>query len=214
MVGVAGAEPGPEGIGRQAEFVRSCCVPFAEDLRRGGIHERACERNGEGGYGPVEAEFLHCFIRARRPRRVVQVGCGVSTAVILGAAEAGGDAPEIVCVEPTPARSWSGSTGGADPSIASRPKGAMDVLRGRDRRPVFIDSTHTARLGSSARLILRFAAGAGVAVTSTTSISVRLHARVLTGSILLAGSVMLHAMLAMNPGYRIDASLDAAPRRS
>lgn len=215
MVGVAGAEPGPEGIGRQAEFVRSCCVPFAEDLRRGGIHERACERNGEGGYGPVEAEFLHCFIRARRPRRVVQVGCGVSTAVILGAAEAGGDAPEIVCVEPYPSPFLEREHGAGRIRLVREQaqKVPLDVLTSVATGDLlFIDSTHTARLGSEVpRLILE------VLPRLVPGVAVHFHdihfpydytPGVLDRELFFwRESVMLHAMLAMNPGYRIDASL-------
>ena len=78
MVGVAGAELEP-----QMEFLRGCCSPHRERLRRGGIHEHACRENGEPGYGAIEAEFLYCFVAAKRPRRIVQVGAGVSTAVVL-----------------------------------------------------------------------------------------------------------------------------------
>jgi hypothetical protein len=54
------------------------------------------------GYGEVEADFLYCFIRARRPKQIVQIGCGVSTAVCLLAAQDEGYSPRIVCIEPYP----------------------------------------------------------------------------------------------------------------
>ncbi|MEI9851617.1 MAG: hypothetical protein WDN24_13105 [Sphingomonas sp.] len=45
-----------------------------------------------GGYGPgygyVEAQCLHGVVRALKPRRIVEVGSGVSTHVMLGALEA------------------------------------------------------------------------------------------------------------------------------
>jgi len=83
MTGVAGAD-----IESQMSFLRGCCLPLLpERLRLGGIYEYACQENGKPGYGPVEAEFLFCFITTRRPSRIVQVGCGVSTAVILLAAK-------------------------------------------------------------------------------------------------------------------------------
>ena len=49
-----------------------------------------------------DAEFLYGFIRTIQPRRIIQVGCGVSTAVMLIAAADAGYSPEIVCVEPFP----------------------------------------------------------------------------------------------------------------
>ncbi len=58
--------------------------------------------NGEAGFGVPDAEFLYGFIRTIQPRRVVQVGCGVFTAVMLLAAEDAGYRPELVCVEPFP----------------------------------------------------------------------------------------------------------------
>ena len=54
------------------------------------------------GYGEVEADFLYCFVRSVRPKRIVQIGCEVSTAVCLLAANDEGYAPEITCIEPYP----------------------------------------------------------------------------------------------------------------
>src|SRR5216117_3299594 len=67
MIGVDGAE-----ITSQLEFIASCCTPqLVERQRHGAIWERACERNGEPGFGMIEADFLHCFIRSKRPQRIV-----------------------------------------------------------------------------------------------------------------------------------------------
>ena len=54
------------------------------------MYAEAVQINGEGGgYGLIEAEVLYAFIRSQRPARIVQVGCGVSTAVMLAAARDG-----------------------------------------------------------------------------------------------------------------------------
>src|SRR5579864_7629497 len=98
MIGVAGAN-----IEAQMSFLRGCCLlPLPERLKQGGIHEHGCKENGETGYGPVEADFLYCFIRTNRPNRIVQVGCGVSTAVILLAAKDANYRPKIISVDPFP----------------------------------------------------------------------------------------------------------------
>ena len=98
MTGVAGAD-----IESQLSFLRGCCLPpLPERLKESGIHEYACKENGQPGYGPVEADFLYCFITTKRPDRIVQVGCGVSTAVILLAAKEANYRPEIICIDPFP----------------------------------------------------------------------------------------------------------------
>jgi len=66
------------------------------------IHEEAFKKNGEPGYGPVEAEVLFAYVASRQPAQIFQIGCGVSTAVCLLAAEFAGYKPAITCVEPYP----------------------------------------------------------------------------------------------------------------
>ncbi|HEY9665827.1 MAG TPA: hypothetical protein V6C91_03435, partial [Coleofasciculaceae cyanobacterium] len=78
MVGVNGA-----AIESQLEFVKECCSEaLQERQKQEDIYSHACSENGELGYGPIEADFLFCFIYSKRPKRVVQVGCGVSTAIM------------------------------------------------------------------------------------------------------------------------------------
>ena len=98
LVGVGGID-----TAEQMAFVDACCTgAMIERLSEGGIFEHACEDNGAAGFGPVEADFLYCFLRSRRPPRVVQIGCGVSTSVmLLAAAEA--DYPlKLTCIDPYP----------------------------------------------------------------------------------------------------------------
>src|SRR5262245_39034843 len=65
MVGVSGTDPGT-----QMEFVRSCCpADLVGRLAKGDIFAHACGRNGEAGFGPVEADFLYAFTRVVQPRR-------------------------------------------------------------------------------------------------------------------------------------------------
>ncbi len=94
---------GLKGIGRSSQmaFIRECCTPRLVDaVREGEVHRRASVANGEEGYGPIEADFLFCFVASKRPRQIFQIGCGVSTAVCLMAAEHVGYDPEVICVEP------------------------------------------------------------------------------------------------------------------
>ncbi len=90
-------------IDSQVAWIDACTKDYRDALKRLTIHESAVKMNGsDEGYGEVEADFLYCFIRAHRPKQIVQIGCGVSTAVCLLAAEDDGYSPHIVCIEPYP----------------------------------------------------------------------------------------------------------------
>jgi hypothetical protein len=97
MKGISGA------VDAQLAWVDDCTRPYRASLKRFEIHELAVKMNGsDQGYGEVEADFLYCFVRSKRPRQILQIGCGVSTAVCLLAARDEGYVPQITCVEPYP----------------------------------------------------------------------------------------------------------------
>ncbi len=90
-------------IDSQVAWVDGCTKNYRDALKQFAIHKSAVKMNGsDEGYGEVEADFLYCFIRAQRPKRIVQIGCGVSTAACLLAARDEGYSPRIVCIEPFP----------------------------------------------------------------------------------------------------------------
>jgi hypothetical protein len=90
-------------ITSQLAFVASCTQGLESSLTATSIHARACAMNHlPEGFGPIEADFLYCFVRSQRPPQIVQIGCGVSTAVCLIAAADAGYKPEILCIEPYP----------------------------------------------------------------------------------------------------------------
>jgi hypothetical protein len=154
MVGVNGAD-----VACQMQFVRDCCSPsLRQRVRQGEIHTYACKENGEPGYGAVEADFLFCFIAAKRPRRIVQVGCGVSTAVILLAAKEADYQPHIICIEPFPTAYLKRLAGNKqiDLVAAKAQHVEPDTFSHLDSGDLlFIDSTHAVRPGSEVnRLIL------------------------------------------------------------
>jgi len=154
MVGVGGAD-----LDAQIRFVRECCSESRQErLRRGGIYEQACRENGDAGYGAVESDVLFCFITAKRPRRIVQIGCGVSTAVMLLAAQEAGYQPDLLCVEPFPTRYL----------VAAAERRWITLVREKAQNVelrtltnltagdfLFVDSTHAVRPGGEVnRLIL------------------------------------------------------------
>jgi hypothetical protein len=153
MVGVTGAN-----ADRQLEFVGECCPePIRKRLARGDIAPDAIRTNGEPGFGVIEADFLYAFIASKRPRKVVQIGSGVSTAVILLAARETGIPIEVVCVEPYPNQFLrDAARDGTIRLIAEKAQvvsldeflalGSGDLL--------FVDSTHTVQPGGEVNRII------------------------------------------------------------
>ena len=209
LIGIAGTD-----IESQASFVEECCLPIQERLRRGGIHEHACRENGESGYGYVEAEFLFSFITAKRPRRVVQVGCGVSTAVILLAAKEAAYNPDVTCIDPFPTAYLRRLAG--NKLIHLVPEGAqqvnLDLLTDLDAGDLlFIDSTHATRPGSEVNRIILEALP-----RLNSGVFVHFHdihfpydypPNLMTTLFFFGESTLLQAFLTNNPRYRIAASL-------
>lgn len=80
---------------------------FSEELREYATGTRQAEHYffGNGYFDGGDAEFLHHFVRTRRPRRVVEIGSGFSTRLVMAALRRNAtDDPtyrcEHVCIEP------------------------------------------------------------------------------------------------------------------
>jgi hypothetical protein len=133
-------------------------MPQSNHLQGRSIHHDAIVGGGDdGGYGEIEADVLFAFVATRKPRRVIQIGCGVSTAVMLTAAERAGYAPEIVCIEPYPS-AWLRDAA-AKGQIRLRPEPAqvvdLDTLADLgDGDLLFVDSTHAVKPGSEVNYLI------------------------------------------------------------
>lgn len=211
MVGVNGKE-----IETQLAFVKECCSEALQQRQKqGDIYSHACAENGELGFGPIEADFLYCFIYSKRPKRVVQVGCGVSTAVMMLASQEAGYELEIVCIDPYPTDFLKKSEQLGKLTLISEkaqkvPLSTMTDLG--DNGLLFIDSTHTVKPGSEVnRLILE------VLPILKQGSYVHFHdiyfpydykRDVLSKELFFSNeSTLLHAFLVNNHNYLIKASL-------
>jgi len=210
MVGVQGAD-----IEDQLAFVASCCAPeIVERLRRNDVHARAAEENGELGFGPTEADFLYAVIRSRRPSRIVQVGAGVSTAIILKAAAEGGFPIDLVCVDPYPTDFLRRAhSAGRLRLIAEKAEEVeLSVLTDvGEKGMLFLDSTHTVKVGSEVnRIILevlpRLAQGALVHFHDI-YFPYDYSPDVLRSTLFWSESTLLHAFLTNNKRYTMRVSL-------
>lgn len=211
MVGISGI-----GIPDQLRFVASCCpASLVDRTKRGAIHAHGCLENAEPGFGVIEADFLYCFIATKKPRRIVQIGCGVSTSVILLAAHEAGYTPELICVEPFP----NAFLTAADRAglIELVPKKAQHVplemltdLGANDM--LFVDSSHAVRPGSEVNLVILEVLPRLIANTWVHFHDIYFpydyQRGLLTGDLFFSSeSVLLHAFLTGNPRYTIRASL-------
>jgi predicted O-methyltransferase YrrM len=211
MAGVAGAD-----VAEQLAFLRETCTPdLADALRDGDLHARACAENGEPGYGPIEAAVLYAFVRTRRPREIVQVGCGVSTALCLMAADDAGYAPEITCIDPYPTAYLRRLAREGRITLVEQPVELLDVAwfdRLGDDLLFFVDSTHTlGPAGEVSRIVLellpRLKAGAWVHFHDIT-FPYDYDRNTLDSALVFPHeSVLLHAFLAYNSRFRLCASL-------
>lgn len=103
--------------------------------------------NGQFGYS--DAISYYCFIRSRKPKRILEIGSGFSTLVASKAIEANGFG-SIVCIEPFP-RPFLESTRHVEEVLKARVQEVdADWVNSRlsDGDFLFIDSTHTVKIGS------------------------------------------------------------------
>lgn len=154
MPGVAGTD-----VDLQLAEARSWFPPeVTSALHETDVHADACRENGADGYGPMEAQFLHAFVAARRPRRIVQVGAGVTTAVILAAAKRHDVDVEVIAVDPYPTSLLEQLASDGSIRLLRSPAQtvAMETFTGLEGGDLLlVDSTHTVKVGSEVnRLIL------------------------------------------------------------
>lgn len=116
-------------------------------------------RTENGMYGLADAGVLYAFMRQRRPRRIIEVGSGFSSAAMLDTAEHFLDeAPAITLVEPYPDRLFSVLRQEDHQLVEIVEQGVQDV--GLDRFTelasgdmLVIDSSHVAKTGSDVNVL-------------------------------------------------------------
>ena len=142
------------------EFVDSALVPylaeFATDLSPDGRIERFELENGY--YSSGDADALYAMVRHLHPRRVIEVGSGVSSLVIEHAVARNaldGNASEVRIFDPYPSDLLSQSTRREVQAIPAQeiPLDTFQELRQNDI--LFVDTSHTVKVGGDVnRLVL------------------------------------------------------------
>ncbi len=133
----------------QQRTLERLVLPFQAEYRDNRAYHAAVAGACGPGFGPIEAQALHGFVRGTKPARIIEVGSGVSTFCMLDALrlnEAEGRPSAITCVEPYPSE-WLQQ---APVTLARQRVEDVDValfqtLEAGDL--LFIDSTHALRVG-------------------------------------------------------------------
>lgn len=133
-------------------LARVCTAPYLDEVRGFGFLRDLDARGIDFRYGAIEAQVLHCAMRAFAPKRVVEIGSGASTAIMSAAVSRtvaeGGQASEITTIDPyapaalrhLPHVSVREVPAQRVPTETVTGLGAGDLL--------FIDSTHAVKTGS------------------------------------------------------------------
>lgn len=153
MCGILGTD-----VQQQVKVTRKCTEPYLDVLKSRNIHAEASQLNGETGFGRNECDLFYCFMRCYKPAKVIQVGCGVSTAVAtLAAADEAEYSPEIVCVEPYPSSYLKQLDREGKITLIPEMAQTVDLETLADLDPgdlLFVDSTHTLKPGSEVPILI------------------------------------------------------------
>jgi predicted O-methyltransferase YrrM len=149
MIGVLGMD-----VEEQLRYLRNMDFGNVPD----DLYEHACQDNGARGFSPVDAVVLYGFIAKQRPKRVVQVGAGVATAVMLRAAKDHDFEISITCIDPFPTELLHRLADRNEIHLIAERAQTVPLEELTACGPgdfLLIDSTHTVKPGSEVnRLIL------------------------------------------------------------
>ncbi len=202
---------------KQLSFISECIRgKYLQDLvKKRDIYTNASLKNGDEGFGPIEADFLFCFIFTKKPKKIIQIGCGLSTAVILEASSAAQYKPKIICIDPYPNKFLKNLSKQHKITLLADkaqkiPLHRIVDIKGGDL--LFIDSTHMVKPGSEVgRLIIevlpRLPRGTFIHFHDIT-FPYDYPRHLLTRDLFYPNeTIMLYAFLVNNPNFVIRASL-------
>lgn len=150
---IASGGPEPGGIDLRGDEQRTLArdIGLTDHFPIVRLGPRYRAENDYYGYG--DAAALFCMLRHYKPRRLIEVGSGFSTAVILDTAEHYLSDLQLTCVEPNPQRLRERLLPADHKAVEIIEKPVQDVPLERFEEleasdVLFIDSTHVAKAGS------------------------------------------------------------------
>jgi hypothetical protein len=135
----------------QAANLKDIRLSYQVEYAGNQFYKQAVSDHFGPGYGYIEAQALHGFIRHYKPKQIIEVGSGVSTYCMLKASEINaretGQAAKIVSIEPYPSNRLRTLLGIEliTQKVQNVPFEAFTALGANDL--LFIDSSHTVKAG-------------------------------------------------------------------
>lgn len=145
-------------LDEQAANLKTICVPYQDEFVGNKVYREGVRSHFGPGYGYIEAQALHAIIRHYKPRRIIEVGSGVSTYCMLTAAEMNkketGQNTTIVSIEPYPSKKLKGlqQIELIPQQVQTVPFGVFTQLGRGDI--LFIDSSHTVKPGGDVNFLI------------------------------------------------------------
>jgi len=142
----------------QIELLEKVCTAFRHEFTGGKTYRGAVSTNAGTGYGYIEAQVLHAFIRYFRPRRILEVGSGVSTVCMSASCELNrldtGLSTKITCVDPFPSPTVRAlrDVHVVERPVQTLPLSAFEELGSGDL--LFIASTHAVKVGGDVNFLV------------------------------------------------------------
>jgi len=140
-------------IEEQVNNLKGICMPYQSEYEGNKAYRYAVDKAFGPGYGYIEAQALHAVIRHYKPKRIIEVGSGVSTwcmliALKINKEETGKDF-SVTCIEPYPSKKLKASK-----EIELIEKQVQTVsyedafVKLEENDLLFIDSSHAVKPGS------------------------------------------------------------------
>lgn len=142
----------------QCSLLEKLCLPFQGEYKGNSNYHYGVKNHFGPGFGYIEAQALHSVVRYYKPKRIIEVGSGVSTycsyrAMEMNKSENGREC-SLTCIEPYPSESLLGFHGIR--LIDSKVQDVdLDVFKELEENDMlFIDSSHTVKAGSDVNTIV------------------------------------------------------------
>ena len=146
-------------LDEQAARLRAICSPYVHEYAGNAVYKEGVSKHFGQGYGYIEAQALHASIRHYKPKRIVEVGSGVSTYCILKASELNAEETglnsRIVSIEPYASerlRRLSPCIELMQKQVQTVPLDLFRELYENDL--LFIDSSHTVKPGADVNYLI------------------------------------------------------------
>lgn len=139
-------------VSAQADELLRMVKPYEPEYRGNAPYKEGTTKGFGPGFGYIEAQCLYGVLRALKPRRICEVGSGVSTYCTLRALERNeseGHFARLTCIEPNPSR-FLRAMRGKSIELVEQPVQAVDPKFFRELEAgdlLFVDTTHVVKPG-------------------------------------------------------------------